>query len=528
MARYQVIIVGGGPVGMALAVDLGQRGVSCVVLERHREVGTIPKGQGLRHRSVEHFYFWGCVDQLRSARLLPSEYPIGGVTAYRDLTTEYWYAGYGGSSPIGQYYFERNERLPQYLTEQVLRARAAELSSVELRFEATVTQVEQDEHGVRVTARSEVWPYDDEVLESDYVVGCDGARSITRGQLGINQHGRDFDTKMVLAVFSSPELHKGLERFGERTTYHVINPIYRGAWQFFGRVEVGRSFFYHGPVPSETGIGDEAVVHRAMEEAAGFAFPVEFEHIGFWNLRVEVADTYRSSRGFIAGDAAHSHPPYGGHGLNTGLEDVTNLGWKLSAALAGWGGEALLDSYSTERQPVFAETGEDVIARGILAERAWLERYDPDRDRAGFEAAWGARRTSGEQMEEYEPHYGGSPVVLGPPGSSIGVHSRHATTARAGHHLTPMVLSDGSNVFEHLGSGFTLLALDVPEAATTALESAAERAQVPLRVVRDSASAGREGYGARLVLVRPDQFVAFAGDHVEDPDALFSRVTGRA
>jgi len=106
---YQVVIVGGGPVGVALAVELGQRNVSCVVVERHLEVGRIPKGQNLTQRTLEHFYFWHCVDELRAARLLPPGYPIGGLTAYGNLASEYWYAP-PGLEQIRSYYFQENER----------------------------------------------------------------------------------------------------------------------------------------------------------------------------------------------------------------------------------------------------------------------------------------------------------------------------------------------------------------------------------------------------------------------------------
>jgi choline dehydrogenase-like flavoprotein len=115
--RYQVVIVGGGPVGVALAVELGQRGITCAVVERHREVGRIPKGQGLTHRSLEHFYFWNAVDEIRTIRLLPKGYPIGGVVVYGNLMGNYWYPNDTARNSLHSFYFQRNERLPQYLTE---------------------------------------------------------------------------------------------------------------------------------------------------------------------------------------------------------------------------------------------------------------------------------------------------------------------------------------------------------------------------------------------------------------------------
>ena len=171
--------------------------------------------------------------------------------------------------------------------------------------------------------------------------------------------------------------------------------------------------------------------------------------MGFWDLRFEVADQYRSGRVFVAGDAAHSHPPYGGYGLNNGLEDATNLGWKLAARLQGWGGDRLLASYSEERRPIFVETGRDFIAARIEEDRAFLESYSPERNKAEFEEAWNARmvKLSG-RAQVYEPHYEGSSVVMGPPGAVCSAHGNHTFTARIGHHLPPQKLTSGRNVFE--------------------------------------------------------------------------------
>jgi 4-hydroxyisophthalate hydroxylase len=523
---YQVVIVGGGPVGIALAVELGQRNVSCAVVERHHEVGRIPKGQNLTQRTLEHFYFWHCVDKLRAARLLPPGYPIGGLTAYGNLASEYWYAP-PGLEQVRSYYFQENERLPQYLTEQVLRDRAAELPSVETLFGWTAKSILQDEQGVQVTIAGEEWPYEEQVLEAEYVVGCDGARSLVRSELGIEREGPDYGLRMVLAVFRSKDLHEGLERFPNRTTFRVIKPETNGIWQFFGRVDVGEGFFFHGPVPKETTSSDVEYLTAMLNEVAGFPIEVEFDYVGFWDMRIEVATTYRNGRGFIAGDACHSHPPYGGFGLNTGIEDVANLGWKLAAALEGWGGDALLDSYSEERQPVFEETGLKVIADGIARDAEFLERYNPLVDKAEFEEVWNKRTTGDAAGPSYEPNYEGSSVVIGPKGARIGASGSHSFAARAGHHLAPLVLSNGKNVYETLGDGFTLLGLDADDADVAVFESSAEKAGIPLAVVRDAFSDERKEFEAQLVLVRPDQFVVWAGDGAPgDVAALLARVTG--
>jgi 2-polyprenyl-6-methoxyphenol hydroxylase-like FAD-dependent oxidoreductase len=523
---HQVVIVGGGPVGVALAVELGLRGISCALVERYLEPQRIPKGQNLTPRTLERFYFWGVVDELRAARVMPPGFPMSGIIAYGDLTSEHWYAP-PQRELLRPYYFQANERLPQYQMEAVLRKKMTALPNVETRFGWSAETIEQDDNGVRVEIAERNGP-GREVLKADYVVGCDGSQSTVRQQVGIERSGADFDQMMVLAVFRSRELHEKLKRFPERATYNALHPALKGYWQFFGRIDVGEGWFFHAPVPADTRT-DNYDFHGLIQKAAGFTFACEFDHVGFWNMRVAVAERYQVGRVFIAGDAAHSHPPYGGFGLNNGIEDVTNLGWKLAAKLEGWGSDALLRSYSEERRPIFQETGEDFIAGRIRTDRDFLERYSPERDRAEFERAWKARSAgAGDRILTYEPHYEGSSVVAGPVNGVCSAHGTHTFKASAGHHLAPQALSSGRNVYEELGSGFTLLAFDSDDQTVGAFERTAAKLGIPLKVIRDTYDDGRTAYESHLVLVRPDQYVVWTGDSApDDPVALMRRVIGR-
>jgi 2-polyprenyl-6-methoxyphenol hydroxylase-like FAD-dependent oxidoreductase len=525
--RHQVIIVGGGPVGIALAVELGQRGIDCALVERRLEPQRIPKGQNLTQRSVEHFYFWGVAEELRAARMLPPEYPMSGIVAYRNLANEYWYAP-PLREIVNSYYFQNNERLPQYLGEQVLRTRMAQLPSVEARFGWRAETIEQDANGVHVAIAKEGGT-EREILEAEYLIGCDGGQSAVRQQAGIERGGADFNELMVLALFRSRELHEKLKRFPPRSTYRVLDPELHGYWQFFGRVDVGESWFFHSPVPANT-TRDNYDFHGLLQKVAGFSFACDFDYVGFWDLRIAVAEKYQADRVFIAGDAAHSHPPYGAYGLNNGLDDVVNLGWKLAAKLKGWGSDALLRTYTEERRPIFKETAEDFIEAGIQRDKELLDRHNPDRDRAGFEQAWKEHaNAAAPRVLTYEPNYEGSPVVFGPPGGASSAHGSHTFKARAGHHLPPQLLTSDRNVFEELEPDFTLLAFDTDDRTVPAFVDAAKKLGVPLKIVRDTYRDGRQAYEANLILVRPDRYIAWSAVNAPaDAAAILSKAVGRA
>jgi len=525
--RYQVVIIGGGPVGTALAVMLGTRGISCAVVESRISQSLIPKGQNLTHRTLEHFYFWGLAVALREARIMPRGFPIGEITTRGNLMSLYWHAP-AGREVIRPYFFQDNERLPQYHTEAVLRSRLATLPHVDCISGWNAESIEQDADSARATIR-EGNGTERTVLEADYVVGCDGSHSMVRSSLGVERRGTDFDQLMVLVVFRSRELHEGLkQRFPERSIYRAMQPELKGHWQFFGRIDVGEGWFFHAPVSKDTK-QEGFDFHGLLQEAAGFEFACTFDHVGFWDLRTAVAEHYRVGRNFIAGDAAHSHPPYGGFGLNNGIEDAVNLGWKLAATLQGWGGDGLLQSYDAERRPVFEDIAESFITARIREDDEFLNRYNPERDRAEFERAWKEKENDiSDRFKSYETNYEGSPVIAGPLGGVCSAHGAHQFKARAGHHLAPQPLSSGRNVFEELGSGFTLLAFDTDEATVVAFERAAQDQGVPLKLVRDFYRDERTCYEARLILVRPDQFIAWTGERPpDDPAALIAMANGR-
>ena len=284
-----------------------------------------------------------------------------------------------------------------------------------------------------------------------------------------------------------------------------------GYWQFLGRVDLNGMWFFHAPVPRET-TRDNFDFAALLHGIVGAKFDLTFDHIGYWDLRVATAKTYRRGRVFIAGDAAHAHPPYGGFGINTGFEDARNLGWKLAAYLRGWGGEALLDSYGDERRPVFMSTARDFIERMVEDDRIFVARFDPDTDRAAFEAAWAERAGGGNaDVISFAPHYEGSPIVFGGgdgPPSAVGSHS---FVARGGHHLPPHAMSEDRDLFSALGAGFTLISMDGANKVLQQFKQAAAQLGVPLTIIQETDTGIPNSYKTRYVLVRPDHFIAWAG-----------------
>lgn len=525
-----VVIIGGGPVGLGLAIELGQRGIRCVLAERHTQPQHIPKGQNLTQRTMEHFHFWGAEPQLRAARTIPPEYGIGGLTAYGSLLSNYHY-DWLQRELVKPFYFKDNERLPQYETEKVLRHRLAELPSVQTLYGWDCDSVVQDEHSATVTLldRTNRTP---QTIHAQYIVGCDGSRSTVREQAGLTQTLSDHDRRMVLLVFTSQELHTLLARFPGKSFYNVLHPDLKGYWKFFGRVDLGNTWFFHAPVPLGT-TADNFDFKRYLHESVGAEFEVEFEHIGFWDLRFALADCYRANRVFIAGDAAHSHPPYGGYGVNSGLEDARNLGWKLAAVIQGWGHDALLDSYDAERRPVFASTIDDFIAKSIETDRLFLESHDPVRNPVAFDAAWQARSQGAiGEVHAFEPHYEGSPVICHAtePTAPCSAKGSHQFKARPGHHLAPAMLNNGRNVYEELREGYTLLSIGNEAATEQVWRQAAIEAGVPFAIIHLDADTELDRYEASWILVRPDQFVAWtsedthvSGNQIQD---IFQRIRG--
>ena len=544
MRRTKVAIVGGGPSGLILAIELGRRGVPCVLLEEDATTPTLPKANATTSRTMEHYRRLGFAGEIRALGL-PEDYPqdITYFTRYtrHELARlpgrsrrEAMAAREGADSrwPTP----EPLHRVQQMYIEAILKAQAERWPAAEVRFGWRARRVERHDEGVTVEAERVATGWS-ERIEADYAVGCDGPRSLVRAALGIGYEGssreeRDFMGGKMLAVYIRSPAFYGVVRAPHAWQYWAVNREQRA---LMNAIDGRGLWVLHVQLPRE-GADPAAYARESLVRATGREFPFEILGIAEWTAGFTlVAERFRRGRVFLAGDAAHLFTPTGGQGYNTSVDDASNLGWKLSAVCQGWGGRELLSSYETERKPValrntrFARAMADSIGRIALPPA--LEQDGAAGDAA--RAALGERllRHATTEFEIPGIHlgvfYGGSPIVVAdgspPPPDDW---DRYAASAIPGARAPHVWLEDGVSIFDRFGRDFTLVRFD-PAVDAHPIEVAARRRGVPLVVLDVASDEARDLYARDLALVRPDHHVAWRSNAPPgDADALLARVAG--
>ncbi|MFW7344530.1 MAG: FAD-dependent monooxygenase [Pigmentiphaga sp.] len=514
-----VAIVGAGPVGLSLALDLAWRGIDALVLEKEDGHVTHPRAGFVSVRTMELFRRWGIAQAVRESGF-PDDFALSiefctslaGHTLARD---EYPALA---AMPLPEWSPEKKQRCPQHWLDPVLKAALRDCGRGALRVETRVDGFEQDGECVLVRA-TDLRRNAPLTIRAGYLVGCDGAGSTIRTGLGIDMEGRGHLNYSMSVLFSCPGL---LEQCGKQAAerFLLIGP--EGTW---GNVTVidGRDVWRLTVYGTASKFDMDAFDARAWVLRALGTDRIAFDVVSIlpWKRAELVAGSYGQGRVLLAGDAVHTMSPTGGMGMNTGLGDVADLGWKLQAMTEGWGGPALLPAYTQERKPVAVRNA----AYSTHNYKTWVSPPRCDYLLEETERAAAARREIGAQMKratQYEwqswglqmgYRYDESPLCVAdgtPPVPDE--YSRYVQTARPGARAPHVWLEPGRSTLDLFGKGFALLAFgDAAMAETASFARAADRRGVPLAVHRIESGQAAEAYGAPLVLVRPDGHVAWRG-----------------
>ncbi len=531
-----VLIVGAGPTGLTLAVELGRRGVKCTLVEQKEQPAFLPKMERVNARSMEIYRRMGLAEKIRAAGLRADcpmdvyivltltqppllHLPFPSVEQARAQTR----ASNDGSLPLEPY-----QLISQYTLEPLLKSVAETLPSVRVRFGWEFLALKRDRAGV--TARLRSVNGDVEEFRAAYLVGCDGGASAVRKELGIGLSGEGNLLELRQALFRCDELFDRLpidRGPGHGRHYHVADD----KATFLIMQDSTRHWTLHAVLDS-----DDKMTAQ-FERTVGI--PVQYEMLSCapWRQNLLLADSYGKDRVFLAGDAVHLVIPTGGLGMNSGVGDAIDLSWKLAATLAGWGGPNLLTSYEIERRQI-GERNVGASRYATLGRRKWRAMWRPD---IGENSAAGAetrhrlaavadveQRKSNEMIgAELGYRYVDSPIICNVPGGPEHLFREYQPTTWPGARLPHIWLDDGTPLQDRIPDGYTVLKLGRTKADIRGLEDALRRQGAPVTVIEVPDARSRDVYECDLILVRPDLHVVWRGNTApEDPARIAAIATG--
>ncbi len=524
--QTDVLIVGGGPVGLALACELGFHGIACLLVERGDGTVKTPKMNEVNTRSMEFCRRWGIVDEVL-ATPFPEDWP-------KDVVFVTTMSGYElgridrqpGRVRSSEFSPENLQICSQHWFDPILRKFANSLPSVTLRYGCRLESFEETTDGVTAAVEG------GETVRAKYLVGCDGAGSLVRRALGIPLEGEGTLGTAINMFFRTPDL---LGDCGKEPGTFFIPVDEDGAWCNLRIIEPQSGLWRMMINEADDDTTAETVDRAAyLRRGIGRDIDVDWVDVNIWRRQSVLAASYGEGRVFLAGDAVHQVSPTGAMGMNTGLGDAVDLGWKLAAVLQGWGGAALLDSYDAERRPVGGRAVEHATGFHFL-QFGWGEGLGRLEEES--ESAAALRREVGDMLighvgREFRTvglqlgyRYEDSPICV--PDGTDPVDDPPDTvipSARPGARAPHVWLDENGSILDLFGTGFTLLTFG--DVDTTEMETAAADRGVPLTVATiDSEEAGAL-YERPLVLVRPDGHVAWRGDDAGEAGAVLDRARG--
>ncbi len=530
-----VLIVGGGPVGLALALDLGRKGVDLVLVEARDGSVNVPKMNMVNARSMEFCRRWGLAGRIKEIGW-PEDYEnnamfVTSLGGYELATFDYPSYARRGELP---YTPEGSRRISQMIFDPMLAEATAKIPTVTRQYRTRMESFEQFPDRVEARLRNRDTG-EETIVVADYLVGCDGAESSVRDIAGIDINGSMRISSSISTFIHAPGLRQA-NPMRDAWVYWCYGP--EGMWGSMGCIngdDLWRSScFTQGPDPDMNSFDPRYWVGKAI----GFDHPFEVKAVLPWDRREMVAQRYVEGRVILAGDSAHAMSPTGGLGMNTGLGDADGLSWRLAAIVHGWGDPALLDSYDFERRPVAERNVSEATSsyrrlEAVPRDPAMLEDTPAGEavrgDIRGAIKAGGFEREFEQEGTVLGYDYYSSPIVLRDGSEPVAHDSKvYVQQARPGHRAPHAWVGDGVSTLDLFGDGFTLLRFDTRADVSRLAETAAD-AGVPLAVhdIHDPAIA--DLYERTLVLVRPDGHVAWR-DNAEpgEPGDLWNTVCGRA
>jgi 2-polyprenyl-6-methoxyphenol hydroxylase-like FAD-dependent oxidoreductase len=532
-----VLIVGAGPTGLTLAIDLGRRGVRCTLIEQKPKPAFLPKMERINARSMEIYRRMGLSEKIRAAGLradCPMDvYIVLSLTQPPLLHLAYpsvaqaqaqTRATNNGTLPLEPY-----QLISQYTLEPLLKSVAESMPALTVRFGCEFLSLQQDGHGVtaRVRDASRGKKGGEAVIRAAYLVGCDGGASPVRRELGIDLSGEGNLLALRQALFRCDELFARLpigNGPGRGRHYHVADD----KATFLIMQDSTKHWTLHSMRDSD------AEMKLAFERTAGIPVAYEMLSCAPWRQNLLLADRYGKDRVFIAGDAAHLVIPTGGLGMNSGVGDAIDLSWKLAATLAGWGGPNLLKSYEVERRQI-GERNVGVSRYATIGRRKWRTMWRAniaEDSPAGAETrknlsaiADVEQRKSNEMIgAELGYRYVDSPIVCNIPGGPEHLFREYHPTTWPGARLPHVWLDDGTAMQDRIPDGYSILKLGNTDADARGLERAIRARGAPARVLDIPDRIAREIYGYNLILLRPDLHVAWHGNAAPDDAARVAAI----